>query len=66
MSLFLGQSLGATDRLPESQINDLYESEAFKAWKQTRDHQLKLPGVLISRIDGLSKQIAGLTKMLAR
>lgn len=66
MALFLGQSLTTADQLTMSEIEAVYESDTFKAWKDARDHAVKLGPMIIGRIDGLSKQIAGLTKALSR
>lgn len=66
MALFLGQSLTTVDQLPISDIDTVYESDTFKAWKEARDHAVKLGPLIIGRIDSLSKQISGLAKVLSR
>lgn len=48
-----------------SHLDDIFKSETFKTWKQVRDNTLKLPGVLVGRLDNISKQIHGLGKALA-
>lgn len=63
--LFLGQDPVSIGSMPVSDMDAMFESEAFKTWKQIRDADLKLPGVLIGRIDSLAKQIHGLGKVLA-
>jgi len=65
LALFLGQDFTAVDSLPVSRIDALYESDAYKAWKQARDNALRLPGALFGRIDGLSKQIRGLAQAVS-
>lgn len=51
-------------RLSITRVNAVYESEAFKSWKQARDNQAKAVGIIASRIDGVSKQLSGLAKLL--
>lgn len=65
MALFLGQDLMRIEQMPPSRIQRLYESETFKAWKQSRDASMKLPGIIVGRLDNLSKQLSGLGKQLS-
>ena len=65
LMLFLGQDSQRIGEMTVSDMDAMFESETFKTWKQLRDADLKLPGILIGRIDGLAKQINGLSRALA-
>lgn len=54
------------DSLPVSRIDGLYESESFKAWKQAREQSLKLPAMILGRIDSVAKQVRELGNALKR
>lgn len=64
MALFLGQDLLRVEQLSSSRIQAVYESDTFKAWKQSRDQSLKLPGIIVARIDTVSKQLHSISKQL--
>jgi hypothetical protein len=46
--------------------NDLYTSKAFDSWKNSRENDQKLSLALLDRMDGLSRQVNELGKVLAR
>lgn len=66
MALFLGQDLNSVGRIPVSRIDGVYESESFKVWKQKRDHDAKLPGAILGRMDGLAKLLQSSMKARPR
>lgn len=65
MALFLQQDMVAIGQLTQTHLKSIYDSKTFKAWKDARDQSMKLPGIVVGRIDTVSKQIAGLAKVLA-
>lgn len=42
----------------------IYESTAFTNWKKVRDHDLKMQGAIIERLDGVAAQIGALGKLM--
>lgn len=66
MALFLTQDITAVGKIPLSELNEMYQSETFKTWKQVRDNTMKFPGVIVERLDGLAKQISTLSTVLSR
>lgn len=63
--MFLGQDFTSVGELTPSAMDAIFESETFKSWKKARDYGMKLPSILIARMDGMAKQLAGLHKALA-
>lgn len=66
MMLFLKQPMDCTRKMSLSDSREIFEGKSFKAWKKSRDHDLKMQSVIIDRIDGVAKQIANQTKVITR
>src|SRR5690606_41454925 len=64
--LFCGQSKADVMGMTPSDAKEIYESKAFANWKEVRDHDLKMQAAVIERLDGLAKQISGLSRALGR
>lgn len=66
LMLFCRQSHQAMADMRLSASRDLFASKAFASWKKASEHEMKLTGMVIDRLDGLAKRFDGLAKMLAK
>lgn len=66
LSLYCNQPYSEATSLKISVSNDFYKSKAFEDWKNGREGEQKMAIAIIERIDGLAKQINGLSKLLSK
>jgi hypothetical protein len=49
-----------------SSVQGLFSSKAFAGWKKAREQDIKLQIAIIERLDGVTKAIGNLAKIIAK
>lgn len=66
LSLYSGTSYKDALACPISDANEFFGSEAFGIWKKNVEASNKMSTVLIERVDGVTRAIGGLAKVLSK
>ena len=66
LSLYSGTSYKDALACPISDASEFFGSEAFGVWKKNVEATNKMSTVLIERVDGVTKAVSGLAKVLSK